>query len=147
MLCIACIPIATAFRFGPVLSSLYHRWNQTPVKSVYTNRNKILALGPQQCTQIEYWPWLACLKCQVVDLPIKMKGISKHSSGKSLSPLKAQNKDIGAASQTLQIEVQYLCLQCRLVLSCQKNSRQDCNRLKLAHAQNNLLQVSSNHSD
>ena len=34
-----------------------------------------------------------------------LQGTSKPTSGNSLSPLRAQNKDIGAASQTLLIEV------------------------------------------
>ena len=33
----------------------------------------------------------------IVDLPIKMKGNSKRTSGNSLSPLAAQYKNIGAA--------------------------------------------------
>ena len=40
-------------------------------------------------------------KKAISDLPIKMKRNSKLTSGNSLSPLEAQNKDIGAASQTL----------------------------------------------
>ena len=47
------------------------------------------------------WP----AKKAFVDLPIKMKGNSKRTSGNSLSPLGAQNKDIGAASRTLLTEV------------------------------------------
>ena len=43
------------------------------------------------------WP----VKKAIVDLPIRLKG----SSGNSLSPLGAKNKDIGAASQTLLTEV------------------------------------------
>ena len=35
-----------------------------------------------------------------VDMPIKMKGNSKRTSGNSLSPLGAQNNGIGAAAQT-----------------------------------------------
>ena len=42
------------------------------------------------------WP----VKKTIVDLPIRIKGNSKRSSGNSLSPLGAQNKDISAASQT-----------------------------------------------
>ena len=38
-------------------------------------------------------------------MPISMKGNSKHISGNSLGPLGAQNKDIGAASQTLLTKV------------------------------------------
>ena len=41
----------------------------------------------------------------IVDLPIKVKGNSKHSSGNSLSPLGAQNKDISATSQMLLTKV------------------------------------------
>ena len=37
----------------------------------------------------------------VTDLPIRLKGNSKRISGNSLSPLGAQNKDLGATSQTL----------------------------------------------
>ena len=33
----------------------------------------------------------------IVNLPIKMKGNSKRTSGNSLSPLGPQNKNIGAA--------------------------------------------------
>ena len=47
------------------------------------------------------WP----AKKTFIDLPIKMKGNSKRTSGNSLSQLGAQNKDIGAASQTLLTEV------------------------------------------
>ena len=36
-----------------------------------------------------------------VDLPIKIKGNFKRTFGNSLSTLRAQNKDIGAASQML----------------------------------------------
>ena len=37
----------------------------------------------------------------IIDLPIRLKGNSKRISGNSLSPLGAQNKDLGATSQTL----------------------------------------------
>ena len=40
-----------------------------------------------------------------VNLPIKTKGNLKPTSGNSLSPLGGQNKDIGAASQTLLTEI------------------------------------------
>ena len=39
------------------------------------------------------WP----VKKAIVDLPIRMKGNSKLISGNSLSPLGAQNEDIGTA--------------------------------------------------
>ena len=51
--------------------------------------------------------WL--VKNAIVDLPIRLKGNSKRISGNSLSPLGAQNSDIGAASQTLVTEVKLLC--------------------------------------
>ena len=41
------------------------------------------------------WP----VKKTIVDLPIRMKGNSKRISGNTLSPLGAQNRDMGAASQ------------------------------------------------
>ena len=37
----------------------------------------------------------------IVHLPIRLKGNSKRISGNSLSPLGAQNKDMGAASPML----------------------------------------------
>ena len=37
----------------------------------------------------------------IIDLPIRLKGNSKRISGNSLSLLGAQNKDLGATSQTL----------------------------------------------
>ena len=56
------------------------------------------------------------VKNPIVDLPIRLKGNTKRTSGFLLSPLGAQNKDIGAASQTLLAEVK-LRLRCRLPLS------------------------------
>ena len=47
------------------------------------------------------WP----VKKAIVDLSIRMKGDLKRTTGNSLSPLVTQNKDIGAASQTLLTEV------------------------------------------
>ena len=41
----------------------------------------------------------------IVDLPMRLKRNSKRTSGNSLNPLRAQNKDIGAVSQTLLTEV------------------------------------------
>ena len=43
----------------------------------------------------------------IVDLPIKMKGNSKPTSGNSLSPLGPQNKNIVAAWQTLLTEIKF----------------------------------------
>ena len=48
------------------------------------------------------WPF----KKATVDLPIRMKGNLKRTPGDLLSPLGAQKKDIGDASQTLLTEVQ-----------------------------------------
>ena len=43
-----------------------------------------------------------CLvKKHFINFPIKMKGNSKCTSGNWLSPLRAQNKDIGTALQRL----------------------------------------------
>ena len=43
-----------------------------------------------------------CHSCHdTSEMPIRMKGDTKRTSGNSLSPLGAQNKDIGASSQTL----------------------------------------------
>ena len=47
------------------------------------------------------WP----VKKDMLDLPIRMKENSKRIFGDSLSPLEAQNKYLGAASQTLLTEV------------------------------------------
>ena len=44
---------------------------------------------------------MIAVKKAIVDLPIRLKGNSKRNSGNSLSPLEAQNKDLGTASQTL----------------------------------------------
>ena len=43
------------------------------------------------------WP----VKKAIVDLPIGLKGNSKHISIKLLSPFGAQNKDLGTALQRL----------------------------------------------
>ena len=47
------------------------------------------------------WPF----KKAIVNLSIRRKGDLKRTTGNSLSPLVNQNKDIGAASQTLLTEV------------------------------------------
>ena len=56
-----------------------------------------------------YWDLSACHDWSVtkalVDLPIRLKGNSKCISGNLLSPLVAQNKDIGAALQMLLTKV------------------------------------------
>ena len=43
------------------------------------------------------WP----VKKDIVDLPIRIRGNPKRTSGNSLSPLGAQNRDTYAASQTI----------------------------------------------
>ena len=48
------------------------------------------------------WPF----KKAIVDLPIRMKGNLKRTSGNSLTPFGALSKDISAASQTLLTEVE-----------------------------------------
>ena len=45
-------------------------------------------------------PWLAWKKA-IVNLPIRLKENLKRISGNSLTPLGAQNKEIGAATQML----------------------------------------------
>ena len=47
------------------------------------------------------------VKKAIANLPIRMKGNLKRTSGNSLNPLGAQNKDLGTASQTLQTEVKF----------------------------------------
>ena len=59
------------------------------------------------------WP----LKKAIVDLPIRLKGNSKRTSGNSLSLLGSQKTDLDPTSQTLLTEV----------------------KLRLPHAQANLL--------
>ena len=69
------------------------------------NRAKILVHGPHMCTKIWVRAIIGLFKMPFhVDLPIKVKGNSKCSSSNSFSPLGAQNKGIGAASQTLLTE-------------------------------------------
>ena len=55
------------------------------------------------------------VKNAIVNLPIKMKGNSKHTSGKLLSLLGAQNKDISVALQMWLTKVKS-CLQSRPAL-------------------------------
>ena len=56
------------------------------------------------------WP----VKKAIVNLPIRLKGNSEHIYGNSLSRLRAQNKDIGAALQMLLLN--YICNAGYLVL-------------------------------
>ena len=57
------------------------------------------------------WP----VKKAIVNLPIRLKGNSEHIYGNSLSRLRAQNKDIGAALQMLLLN--YICNAGYLVLA------------------------------
>ena len=59
------------------------------------------------------WP----VKKAFVDWPIRLKGNKKRISGKSLSPLWAQNKDMGTASQTLLTDVKLRRLKGYVVLA------------------------------
>ena len=51
------------------------------------------------------WP----VKKAIVDLPIKVKGNLERTSGNWLSPLGAQNKDIGSASLDVINQGNYVC--------------------------------------
>ena len=51
----------------------------------------------QDSTTHHDWP----VKRAIVDLPIRLKGNWKPTSGNLLSLLRAQNKDLGTASQML----------------------------------------------
>ena len=57
---------------------------------------KIFAPGAHLCTRIWVRLTIGLLKKAIVNLPIRLKGNSKRTSGNSLSPLGAQNKDIDA---------------------------------------------------
>ena len=66
--------------------------------SVKQHRNPRSGLPPvyQDFNMHHDWPG----KNAIVDLPISMKGNSKHISSYSLNLFGAKNKDLGAASQT-----------------------------------------------
>ena len=71
------------------------------------NSAEILVPGPhgyQDLSNRNDWP----VKNAIADLPIRLKGNSKHTSCSSLNPLAAQNNDLGAASQTLLTKVTLL---------------------------------------
>ena len=81
---------------------------ETKLNSGYVrpgNSAEILVMDPHLCTPDlstrHDWP----VKNAIVDSPIRMKRKAKRSSGNSLRPLGAHNKDIGAASQTSLTEV------------------------------------------
>ena len=88
-------------------------WNSTPRNLACATDETKLWLSPStkqrrnSCSRLPLvyqdlstyrdWP----IKKAIVDLPIRLKGNSKRNSVNSLSPLGAQTKDFGAASQTL----------------------------------------------
>ena len=82
--------------------NLRHRGNLSP--SAKQRRNPCSGPPPvyQDLRTRNDWP----VKKAIVDLPITMKGNSKRTSGNSLNPLEAQNKDLGA-SQTSLIGVKF----------------------------------------
>ena len=67
--------------------------------SVKQNRNPCSGSSPvyQDWSTRHYWP----VKKAIVDLRIRLEGNLKRISGNLLRPLGAQNRDFGAASQTL----------------------------------------------
>ena len=76
----------------------------TLVISLSANSAKILVLGPLLCTRI----WVHAtwrVENAISVLPITMKANSKCTSRNLLSPLVAQNKDIGSALQMLLTKV------------------------------------------
>ena len=76
--------------------------NQDPQKLVKsTNQGRNPSSGPPPVYQdlSTRHDWI--VKKAIVDLPIRLKGNLKRISGKLLSPLGAENNDVGAASQTL----------------------------------------------
>ena len=65
------------------------------------------------------WP----VKKVIVPLPIRMEGNSKRTSGNSLNPLGAQNKDVGTASRTILTEVKLRLPRRLIALKLQQNRR------------------------
>ena len=57
--------------------------------------------APHLCTRIWVRAMIGLLIKAIVSSPIRLKGNSKRISGNSLSPGRAENRDIGAASKTL----------------------------------------------
>ena len=79
---------------------------------MYSRRLEVVGERENGGARGRHAPSLACLPARAFFLvPTTFKrllrrlGNSKRSSGNSLSPLRAQKKDIGAASQTLLTEV------------------------------------------
>ena len=85
---------------------------------------KILFLGPppvyQDLSTCHDWP----VKDALVYLPIRLKGNLKRTSGNSSSLLRAQNRDISAASQVILTRVR-LHPQCRLGWSSKCTRKED----------------------
>ena len=71
------------------------------VKSVCDIAPKSLFWALDLCSRIWVRAVIGLLKKAIVDLPIRLKGSSKCTSGNSLSPLWAQKKNSGAALQML----------------------------------------------
>ena len=66
------------------------------------------------------WP----VKNAIVDLPIILKGNSKRTSGNWLSPLGAQNKDIGSAPLNVTDQGNYVC-----DAGCQYSTKNSCSEV------------------
>lgn len=98
--------------FTLTIINLHHRQNETSGYVCLWKSTEILVLGPNLCTRIlimhHDWPISV-----IINLPIRLKEISKHISSYSLSLLGAQNMDIIAASQKLLTGVR-LSPRCRL---------------------------------
>ena len=92
------------------LYSLRHRQNLTLVKSICETVAKSLFWAFNCVPGFKsWWP----VKKAIVDLPIRMTGNSKWTSGNLLSLSGAHNTDVSAALQTLRTRVKW-CLWCRL---------------------------------
>ena len=70
------------------------------VKSVCEPLSKTLFWGPTRIWVCTMTVRLKKLQC-IIKLPTRLRGNSKPTSGNSLSLLRAQNKDLGTASQML----------------------------------------------
>lgn len=69
------------------------------------NSAKILVLSPCLSTRILVHAMIGLYENAFADVPMKMKGNLDFTSGYFLSPLGAENKDIGAASLMLLTEI------------------------------------------
>ena len=87
-----------------VRNSLHHRLTKLWLSASAKQRQNPCSGSPpvyQGLSTCHYWP----VKNAIVDLPVRMKGNSNYTCGNSLSPLWAQNKNLGSASQKLLTEV------------------------------------------